>query len=169
MRRQPGVLYSETGKCQGTFAVDLRRNEQIVVVFADGDSRVVHVFLRSPQLGFNSTRDLPERLTFEVVVPTKPLDQLQVRDNETGSSWNIENGVAIDGPKKRSTTTSTFCFGLLLSMRDIQPTYPVLWDRTIWSSCELSAYETSDHVADLACRQGALALRGNIICAVTFG
>ena len=97
MRRQPGVLYSEAGKCQGTFAVDLRRNEQIVVVFADGDSRVVHVFLRSPQLGFNSTRDLPERLTFEVVVPTKPLDQLQVRDNETGSSWNIENGVAIDG------------------------------------------------------------------------
>lgn len=131
MRRQPGVLYSEAGKCQGTFAVDLRRNEQIVVVFADGNSRVVHVFLRSPQLGSNSTRDLPEHLTCEVVVPTKPLDQLQVRDNETGSSWNIENGVAIDGTKKYSTTMSSFCFGLLLSMRDIQPTYPVLTGRSV--------------------------------------
>ena len=72
-----------------------------VVVFADKSSRVIHVFLRTPQPGLNGLQDLPDQLTFELVTLDDPPDiSKTVRDLETGSTWDIEVGVATDGPLK---------------------------------------------------------------------
>jgi hypothetical protein len=71
-----------------------------VAVFADKDSRAINVFLRSPQPGFNSPEELPDQLTFELVAVGGSSDIREVRDAETGSRWDIEIGVAVDGPLK---------------------------------------------------------------------
>lgn len=65
-----------------------------VAVFADRDSRVIHVFLRWPRPGFNGPDNLPGTLRFELT------SSGDVRDMETGSIWNIEIGVATRGPLK---------------------------------------------------------------------
>jgi hypothetical protein len=71
-----------------------------VVVFANNESRVIHVFLRSPQRGLNGPQDLPDRLTFELVPLAESPEKRVTRDVETGSLWDIEIGVASDGPFK---------------------------------------------------------------------
>ncbi len=80
-----------------------------VAVFADKETRVIHVFLRSPQPGLYSVQDLPDQLTFERGEPVEPgelavtagsPDRPTIRDVETGSTWDIERGVAIEGPLK---------------------------------------------------------------------
>jgi hypothetical protein len=77
-----------------------------VVVFADGSSREINVFLRSPRQGLSGPEVLPGVLTFEIVKhnETPEADGLpvvrKVRDIETGSTWDIEAGVATDGPLK---------------------------------------------------------------------
>ena len=63
-----------------------------VAVFADTETRVVHVFLRTPRSGRNSPSDLPANLTFEIAESGEALDV------ETGSTWDIEAGVALTGP-----------------------------------------------------------------------
>lgn len=73
-----------------------------VVVFADKDSRVIHVFLRTPQPGLGGTQELLERLTFQMVKTSDSTEGEIVQDVETGSTWDIEIGVAIDGPLKGS-------------------------------------------------------------------
>ena len=55
---------------------------------------VVHVFLRTPRAGRNSPSDLPDSLTFEIT------DTGEVRDVESGSTWDTEAGVAVAGPLK---------------------------------------------------------------------
>ena len=83
-----------------------------VAVFADKDTRVIHVYLRTPRRGFNGPENLPDILTFELVEPgglpgaggEPDVDDLtvarDVRDVETGSTWDIEVGVATSGPLK---------------------------------------------------------------------
>lgn len=71
-----------------------------VAVFADKETRVIHVFLRSPQPGFGGPRELPEQLTFEVTKSDEQPNADIVKDVETGSVWNIEVGVATSGPLK---------------------------------------------------------------------
>ena len=77
-----------------------------VAVFADGDTRVVHVFLRSPRHGLTGPENLPETLTFELVEAGDSVgaDKVpgfrEIRDVETGSTWDFETGVAISGPLK---------------------------------------------------------------------
>ena len=68
--------------------------ESPVVVFADKDTCVVHVFLRTPRAGRNSPSDFPDSLTFETT------DTGEVRDVESGSTWDTEAGVAVTGPLK---------------------------------------------------------------------
>ena len=73
-------------------------------MFADKDIRAVDVFLRTPRRGLNGPEDLPETLAFELVdSPCAPgagelADVPEVRDLETGSTWNIEAGIATAGP-----------------------------------------------------------------------
>ena len=55
---------------------------------------MVHVFLRTPRAGRNSPSDLPDSLTFEIT------DTGEVRDVESGSTWDTEAGVAVAGPLK---------------------------------------------------------------------
>ena len=74
-----------------------------VVIFADAQTRVIHVFLRSPRQGAGTAHELPETLTFGKSVISDPKSDSElsiVRDIETGSVWNIEAGVATDGPLK---------------------------------------------------------------------
>ena len=74
-----------------------------VVVFADEDSRVIHVFLRTPQPGLSSSIDLPGRLTFELFTSTDSTGgavEKQIRDTETDPTCDIEIGLAIEGPLK---------------------------------------------------------------------
>lgn len=73
-----------------------------VAVFADKETRVIHVFLRSPKPGLGAEQDLPPSLTFKVIEPTESLGSTLVKDVETGSSWDIEAGVATSGPLKGS-------------------------------------------------------------------
>ena len=62
------------------------------------------MFLRTPRRGLNGPEDLPETLAFELVdSPCAPgagelADVPEVRDPETGSTWNIEAGIATAGP-----------------------------------------------------------------------
>lgn len=79
--------------------------EYPVAVFADKDTRVIHVFLRSPQPGLAKTgypdpQDLPDQLTFEIVKSTESAGAQEIRDPETGSIWDIEIGIATSGPLK---------------------------------------------------------------------
>jgi hypothetical protein len=71
-----------------------------VAVFADKESRVIHVFLRTPLSGAGGTQELPDRLTFELVDSTDAPNAQRVQDVETGSSWDLEIGVATAGPLK---------------------------------------------------------------------
>ncbi len=71
-----------------------------VAVFADRDSRVIHVFLRTPITGLNGPEALPDRLTFEIVEGSGLSSGRRVADTETGSTWDIEAGVATEGPLK---------------------------------------------------------------------
>ena len=65
-----------------------------VAVFADKDTRVIHAFIRSPREGFNSPDNLPDVLNFEITGTG------EVSDIETGSTWDLESGVATGGPLK---------------------------------------------------------------------
>jgi hypothetical protein len=71
-----------------------------VAVFADEESRVIHVFLRSPVAGFNSPETLPDQLTFAVVENPAAINGKTIQDTETGSTWDVELGVAVEGPLK---------------------------------------------------------------------
>lgn len=114
-----GVSIGEaaTGFYFGSSAIAGVVNESVgefpVAVFADKDTRVIHVFVRRPQLGLGSTvseDDLPDELTFELIEPDEPASPdassdsrpapHTVRDIETGSTWDIEIGVATAGPLK---------------------------------------------------------------------
>jgi hypothetical protein len=105
---------SATGFYFGSVAIAGVVNESVgnfpVVVFADKDTRAIDVFLRTPRKGLNGPQDLPDTLTFELVEANEPPDTgeltdpadsqvvLEVRDLETGSTWNIEAGIATAGP-----------------------------------------------------------------------
>ena len=71
-----------------------------VVVFADKDTRAINVFLRSPRRGLGGPENLPDTLTFEIINydSSESSGTREVRDKETGSTWDIEAGVATDGP-----------------------------------------------------------------------
>ena len=84
---------------------------------------------------------------------------------EMRSGWNFEKGVAIDGPLKDAVNEHLL---FRLTTRHGRHSTHTPRGRTN-GGVELSAYETCDHIADLGCRQGALAIRGDILCAVTFG
>lgn len=71
-----------------------------VAVFADRESRVIHVFLRTPRSGLGSAVELPETLSFHLVDSPAGSGVKVVQDVETGSTWNIESGVAVEGPAK---------------------------------------------------------------------
>jgi hypothetical protein len=71
-----------------------------VAVFADKESRVIHVFLRTPQPGPNGSPELPDQLTFEQVESADSSNTKHVKDVETGSTWDIEAGVATAGELK---------------------------------------------------------------------
>jgi len=74
--------------------------EYPVAVFADEDTRRIHVFLRSPQPGLSGSQELPDQLTFELVeIPESP-KVTKVQDLETNSTWDLEHGVATEGPLK---------------------------------------------------------------------
>ena len=71
-----------------------------VALFADAETRVVHVFISSPRAGLSGAQDLPEVLTFHAVEAAIELEDSTVQDIETGSTWDIEAGVATDGSLK---------------------------------------------------------------------
>lgn len=69
-----------------------------VVLFTDKETRVIHVFLRSPRRGLSGPGDLPDVLTFELTDSVELAGTRDIRDVETGSTWDIERGIATDGP-----------------------------------------------------------------------
>ncbi len=71
-----------------------------VAVFADKDSRVIHAFLRTPQLGAQVSAELPDQLTFKLVESADETLSLTVQDRETGSTWDLDAGVAVEGVLK---------------------------------------------------------------------
>ena len=94
------------------------------------------VFLRTSRRGLNGPEDLPETLTFELVdSPCAPgagelADVPEVRDLETGSTWNIEAGIATAGPLRgtvlqRAPYVSTFYW----TWEDFNPNTVLLGDR----------------------------------------
>ena len=89
-----------------------------VAVFADKDTRVIHAFLRSPRRGFNGPENLPDTLTFELVDSGESTGPREVRDVETGSTWDIEVGVATSGPLK----------GTLLQRAPYVPAFDWAWE-----------------------------------------
>ena len=74
-----------------------------VAVFVDGNTRVIHVFLRNPIAGVNRSDNIENflgPLIFEMIVTDDPIDSHEMRDIETGSTWDIEIGVATKWPLK---------------------------------------------------------------------
>jgi hypothetical protein len=67
-----------------------------VVVFTDSDTREIDVFLRGPRRGHDTLGDVHYPLTFELISANSP----HIRDAETGSIWDIERGVSIEGTLK---------------------------------------------------------------------
>lgn len=104
-----------------------------VAVFADKDTRVIHVFLRSPRPGFNGPEFLPDTLTFELIEADELHDAGEltvardVRDVETGSRWDIETGVAISGPLKGALLQrAPYVSAYYWAWQDFNP-HTVLW------------------------------------------
>ena len=64
-----------------------------VVVWADWDSREAHIYLRNPRVLRDGAGDPPVTLTFS----PSSVDRRLV-DDQTGSLWNVETGVAVSGP-----------------------------------------------------------------------
>ncbi len=71
-----------------------------VAIFADKDTRVIHAFLRTPQPGAQGSVELPNSLTFELVESADEQGSRNVQDKETGSVWNLDAGVAVEGVLK---------------------------------------------------------------------
>ena len=71
-------------------------NEQVgefpIAVFADGETREIDVYLRQPKGEKAEETGAPDELTFEVD------EDGTITDLETGSTWDIRLGVAVDGP-----------------------------------------------------------------------
>jgi hypothetical protein len=92
------VFYFASSAIEGV--VNETVGEYPVAVFADEDTRRIHVFLRSPQPGLSGSQELPDQLTFELVeIPESP-KVTKVQDLETNSTWDLEHGVATEGPLK---------------------------------------------------------------------
>ena len=96
-----------------------------VVVFADKQTRVIHVFIRSPRLGISSPDNLPDVLNFEIDGTGTVLDI------ETGSTWNIESGIAIAGPLRGSLLQrAPFVSSFDWAWKDFNPHTAFWGDRT---------------------------------------
>ncbi|MCH7984610.1 MAG: DUF3179 domain-containing protein [Chloroflexi bacterium] len=98
-----------------------------VAVFADKDTRTIHVFLRTPRRGFNGPEILPDTLTFELIEPGDSTGPREVRDVETGSTWDIEVGVATGGPLRGTLLQrAPYVSAYYWAWEDFNP-HTVLW------------------------------------------
>ncbi len=73
--------------------VNHRVSEHELVAWADWKSREGHIFLRKAQPLRDNAREAPESLTFSA----SEVDR-RIADNQTGSLWDVETGVAVSGP-----------------------------------------------------------------------
>ena len=73
--------------------VNHRVSEHELVAWADWESREGHIFLRKAQPLRDNAREAPESLTFSA----SEVDR-RIADNQTGSLWDVETGVAVSGP-----------------------------------------------------------------------
>lgn len=95
--------------------------EYSVAVIAEKETRVIHVFLRTPRPGLSGPADIPDVLTFEVT------DSREIRDFETGSTWDIEAGVAVAGPLRGTLLQrAPFVSALDWAWEDFNP-HTVFW------------------------------------------
>lgn len=73
--------------------VNYRVGERDVVVWADWESREGHIYLRTAHDLRNGAREAPSALTFSESETAR-----RFRDDQTGSLWDVETGIAMSGP-----------------------------------------------------------------------
>ena len=71
-----------------------------VAVFANSDTREIDVFLRGPRQNQDASVDTGDQKTFELIAAKVEAGVPRIADVETGSIWDIERGVSIEGPLK---------------------------------------------------------------------
>ena len=64
-----------------------------IVAWADWESREGHIFLRAPRKLRDGAANAPSTLTFSASESAR-----RIEDDQTGSVWDVETGVAVSGP-----------------------------------------------------------------------
>ena len=64
-----------------------------IVAWADWESREGHIFLRAPRKLRDGAANAPSTLTFSASELAR-----RIEDDQTGSVWDVETGVALSGP-----------------------------------------------------------------------